>query len=60
MDILDIVKIWIYSFNWTILVNFSIFFTNLIFLYIFKISIKLIMTLSWFDPDSTLVRPQKS
>ena len=26
MDILDIVKIWIYSFNWTILVNFSILY----------------------------------
>ena len=28
-------------------------------LYIFKIIIKLIMMLSWFDPCSTLVRPQK-
>ena len=26
MDILDIVKIWIYSFNWTILVNFYILY----------------------------------
>ena len=48
MDILDIVKIWVFSFNWTILVNFYIF-TNLIFLYIFKIIVKLIMTSSWFD-----------
>ena len=29
------------------------------FLYIFKIIIKLIMTLSRFDPGSTSIRPQK-
>ena len=37
----------------TILVNFSIF-TNLMYLFIFKIIIKLIMTSSRFDPSLTL------
>ena len=46
-------EIWIFNFNSTILVNFSIFI-NLIFLYIFKLIIKLIMPLSWFDLGSTL------
>ena len=45
-------KYYLYLF-WTILVNFSIFFINLMFLYIFKIIIKLIMTSSRFDPGST-------
>ena len=34
MDILDMVKIWICSFNWTILI-FILFCTNLIYLFIF-------------------------
>ena len=46
-------EIWIFNFNSTILVNFSIFI-NLIFLYIFKLIIKLIMPLSWFDLGLTL------
>ena len=43
----------------TILSNFYIF-TNLMYLFIFKIIIKLIMTSSRFDLDSTSIRPQKS
>ena len=46
MDILDITKIQIYCFNCTILVNFFLFFISLIFLYIFKTVIKVIMTSS--------------
>ena len=40
---------------------FSFFFicSKLIYLFIFKIIIKLIMTSSRFDPSSTSVRPQK-
>ena len=60
--------IWIAQHNWNIgeceqhfhslneldyIVNFSIFFINLMFLYIFKIIIKLIITSSRFDPSST-------
>ena len=40
----------------TILGNFSIFI-NLIYLFIFELIIKLIMTLSRFDHSSTSVRP---
>ena len=40
----------------TILANFSIF-TNLMYLFIFEIIIKLIMTSSMFDPGSTSFRP---
>ena len=42
----------------TILSILSIF-TNLMYLFIFKIIIKLIITSSRFNPGSTLVRPQK-
>ena len=49
MDILHIIKIQIYSFNCPILVNF---FISLIFLYIVKPVIKVIMTSSLFDSGS--------
>ena len=42
----------------TILSNFYIF-TNLMYLFIFKIIIKLIMTSSRFNPDSTSIQSQK-
>ena len=60
MDILDIIKISIYSFNCTILVNFFYFFFSLILLYIFKTVIKVIMTSSSFDSGSISLAPQKT
>ena len=58
--IITLTKLW-YKKYWRLVITWRLiflFFINLMFLYIFKIIIKLIMMSSRFDPGSTSIRPQ--